>query len=73
MLAGPWVPPAVGKVLESAPIERVNFLRDEMANMVWGVESTVPSQTGQGVSGYETTARTTVPAPALVDEIVRIR
>lgn len=68
-----YLPPAVGKVLESAPIERVNFMRDEMANMVWGVESTVPSQTGQGVSGYETTAQTTMPAPALVDENVRIR
>ena len=40
-------------MLESAPIERVNFMRDEMANMVWYVESTVPSQTGQGVSEYE--------------------
>jgi hypothetical protein len=48
-----YLPPVVGKVLESAPIERVNFLRDEMANMVWGVEAIVPSQTGQGMSGYE--------------------
>jgi len=68
-----YLPPAVGKVLESAPIERVNFMRDEMANMVWDVESTVPSQTGQGVSGYETTAQTSVPAPTLEDENVRIR
>ncbi len=36
--------PALGKVLESAPLERVNFIRDEMANMVWGVESIVPSR-----------------------------
>jgi hypothetical protein len=48
-----YLPPAAGKVLESEPIERVNFLRDEMANMVWGVEAIVPSQTGQGMSGYE--------------------
>jgi len=68
-----YLPPVAGKVLESAPIERVNFMRDEMANMVWAVESMVPSQTGQGVSGYETTAQTSVPAPALVDENVRIR
>jgi hypothetical protein len=60
-------------MLESAPIERVNFMRDEMANMVWDVESTVPSQTGQGVSGYETTAQTSVPPPTLEDENVRIR
>ena len=31
-----YLVPAVGKVLESAPLERVNFIRDEMANMVWG-------------------------------------
>jgi hypothetical protein len=68
-----YLPPAAGKVIESAPIERVNFMRDEMANMVWGVESTVPSQTGQGVSGYESTTRATAAAPALEDEKVRIR
>ncbi|HEX2493441.1 MAG TPA: hypothetical protein VHK24_06660, partial [Steroidobacter sp.] len=55
-----YLPPATGKVLESAPIERVNFLRDEMANIVWGVEAIVPSQTGQGMSGYEASR----PAPA---------
>jgi len=41
------------KALEGPPLEQVNFLRDEMANMVWGVESTVPSQSGKGVSGDE--------------------
>ncbi|HEY3578958.1 MAG TPA: hypothetical protein VGK82_00370 [Pyrinomonadaceae bacterium] len=49
-----YLAPAVGKVLESAPLERVNFMRDEMANMVWGVENIVPSQTGIGISGYTT-------------------
>ena len=58
---------AAGKTLESPPLERVNFMRDEMANMAWGIESIVPSQTGQGMSGYEasrapdaTTVRTIV-------------
>jgi hypothetical protein len=60
-----YLAPAAGKVLESAPIERVNFLRDEMANMVWAVEAIVPSQTGQGMSGYEA-------AGAPVDETVRM-
>ncbi len=46
-----YLPPALGKVLESEPLERVNFIRDEMANMVWAVERTVPSQTGRGMSG----------------------
>ena len=46
-----YLVPAVGKTLESDPLERVNFIRDEMANMVWGVESVVPSQVGRGMSG----------------------
>jgi hypothetical protein len=49
-----YLVPAVGRSLESAPIERVNFMRDEMANMVWAVEAIVPSQAGNGVSGTET-------------------
>jgi len=68
-----YLVPAVGKVLESEPLERVNFMRDEMANMVWGVEKTVPSQTGIGISGYET-ARPGEPnkLPPLTDENVKI-
>ena len=59
--------PAAGKVLESAPLERVNFMRDEMANMAWGVESIVPSQTGQGMSGYEASRNARgEPAAALI-------
>jgi hypothetical protein len=38
-----YLPPAAGKTLESAPIERMNFLRDKMANMVGGGEAIVPS------------------------------
>ena len=65
--------PAVGKVLESAPLERVNFMRDEMANMAWGVEAIVPSQTGQGMSGYEARGPPTAMPPRLIeDEDVRI-
>lgn len=67
-----YLPPAAGKVLESAPIERVNFLRDEMANMVWGVEAIVPSQTGQGMSGYES-SRTLQGEPRRVMENDEVR
>jgi hypothetical protein len=69
-----YLVPAVGKVLESEPLERVNFMRDEMANMVWGVESIVPSQMGKGISGYET-ARPNEKATPLItsDENVKIR
>ena len=48
-----YLTPSVGKLLESDPIERVHFLRDEMSNMVWAVENIVPSQLGNGVSGKE--------------------
>jgi hypothetical protein len=41
------------KSLESPPLEEVNFIRDEMANMVWAVENIVPSQAGKGIRGNE--------------------
>jgi len=61
-----YLPAVAGKVLESAPLERVNFLRDEMANMVWAVEGIVPSQTGQGMSAYR-------PSPVSIDPANRPR
>jgi hypothetical protein len=38
--------PALISRMESPPIERVEFLRDEMANMVWAIESRVASKIG---------------------------
>lgn len=49
-----FIPPVSEQVLESAPVEEVNFIRDEMANMVWGIEKTIPNGLGGGVDGYET-------------------
>ncbi|HSD41119.1 MAG TPA: hypothetical protein VLD36_04555 [Burkholderiales bacterium] len=57
-----WLPPAVGAMLEAAPVERVAWLRDEMANLVWAVESTIPAASGIGVDGYAT-ARASAPPP----------
>lgn len=37
-----FLPPAVGQVMESEPIEEVLFIRDEMANMVWAIETKIP-------------------------------
>jgi hypothetical protein len=48
-----YVAPTVIKSLMSDPLEQINFLRDEMANMVWAVENTVPSAAGKGISGDE--------------------
>ena len=67
-----YLTPAITKSLESPPLEEVNFLRDEMANMVWAVENIVPSQTGKGVRGSEMalTDKPAVPfAPAGTAEI----
>jgi hypothetical protein len=60
------VPPAVSKLIEGPPLEKVHLLRDEMANMAWAVERAVPSQLGVGISGYTVAARAAslVAAPA---------
>ena len=69
-----YLVPALGKVLESEPLERVNFMRDEMANMVWAVESIIPSQTGKGVRGNEAGRANETAAPTTTDdENVKIR
>ena len=68
-----YLAPAAGKVLESPPLERVNFIRDELANMAWGVEAIVPSQTGAGMSGYEASRqRGETPRRVIEDETIRI-
>ncbi len=46
------LPPTLTRTLESAPVEEALFLRDEMANMVWAVERTVPAARGGGTDGY---------------------
>ncbi|MBJ7499412.1 MAG: hypothetical protein JHC57_06640 [Sphingopyxis sp.] len=45
-LDGLLVPPASLDVHEGRPVEQVNFLRDEMANMGWAVERVVPDAGG---------------------------
>jgi hypothetical protein len=45
--------PALAKTQEGDPIERIVFARDEMTNMVWGVEERIPSALGLGVDGFE--------------------
>ena len=46
--------PTVTKLQESEPMEEVLFIRDEMANMVWGVETIIPLANGWSRSGFET-------------------
>jgi hypothetical protein len=48
-----FLPPAISKLQESSPLERVILTRDEMANMVWGIEEIIPSLAYGGVKGQE--------------------
>jgi hypothetical protein len=48
-----FIPPILGKTQESAPLEKVILARDEMANMVWGIEQVIPNLAGGGLDGYE--------------------
>jgi hypothetical protein len=47
------IPPVAQKVLDGAPLEVVMFARDEMANMVWGIEQTIPLPSGEPKHGRE--------------------
>lgn len=48
-----FLPPALAKMQESNPVEKVILARDEMTNMVWGVEERIAGITGNGVDGFE--------------------
>jgi hypothetical protein len=46
--------PTVSKIQQSKPVEEILFVRDEVANMVWGVETIIPMANGWSRSGFET-------------------
>lgn len=50
--------PTVPKIQESRPLEEILLIRDEIANMVWGVEKTIPLPTGASKSGSEAATET---------------
>ncbi|HMD00791.1 MAG TPA: hypothetical protein VKH37_11590, partial [Ferruginibacter sp.] len=52
-----FLAPTITKVSESKPIEEVVLIRDEMANMVWGIEKQVPLSFGAGDKGNEVALR----------------
>jgi hypothetical protein len=52
------VPPTVPRMLESDPTEEIYLVRDELANMVWGIETTVPLASGGTKPGGEAAAET---------------
>lgn len=52
------IPPAAQQVLEGRPLEEIMFARDEMANMVWGVEETINLPSGEPKRGLEAAQET---------------
>jgi len=48
-----FLPPVVGQLEQSAPVEEVRFFRDEMANMVWGVETRIADELAGGRDGLD--------------------
>jgi hypothetical protein len=50
--------PTVPKIHESAPTEEILLVRDEVADMVWGIEKTVPLPTGDSKPGLEAARQT---------------
>jgi hypothetical protein len=61
------LPPSLVKSLESRPIEEVLFLRDEMANMAWGVERIIESPSEQQLNRFEQRRETSPPQPPTVN------
>jgi hypothetical protein len=58
------LPPSLAQSLESEPIEEVLFLRDEMANMAWGVERVIESATERPLNRFEEPDRVPPPLPS---------
>jgi len=58
-------PNTAAKPHEGEPLEVVHLVRDEMANMVWGVESRVPLPHGFSAPGAETARETLAYAESL--------
>jgi hypothetical protein len=50
--------PTAPKIQESAPTEDILLIRDEVANMVWGVEKVVPLASGESKPGLEAARQT---------------
>lgn len=65
------LPPALMTTLESRPIEEVLFLRDEMANMAWGVERVIESAIEQPLNRFEQQRYEEPPHPNQSSEMLK--
>ncbi len=68
-----FLPSTLTHTLESEPIEKVNFIRDEMVNMVWGIEDVIPDAGGKGINGHEAADQTGVLPPPIINSTAPIR
>jgi hypothetical protein len=50
--------PTVPKIQQGQPLEEIFLIRDEMANMVWGIETRIPSPSGGSMDGREASRET---------------
>jgi len=51
-----FLPPVIARREEGRPIDKAVLFRDEMANLVFGMEERIPGERGTGVSGVEAAA-----------------
>lgn len=63
------VVPSVSKIQEGKPIEEVQLARDEVANMVWGIEKLVPLPSGESAPGREAARDTLRHLQRIVDAL----
>jgi hypothetical protein len=47
------IPPSASNILDGDPLEEIEWARDEVANMAWAIERTIPSVTGPGRAGKD--------------------
>jgi hypothetical protein len=59
-----FLPPALAQTIESGPLEQVWFMRDEMANLAWAIESSVESAVEQPRARREEPAAPPADAPS---------
>ncbi len=67
-----FLPPALGPSLNGQPVEEMWLLRDEMANLAWGVERAIQSRGGVRLDrrdAYNRRLETAPPAPGAGDHL----
>lgn len=68
-----FLPSTLQQTLESEPVEQVSFIRDEMANLVWGIEEVIPDATNKGIDGHEAADKTEITPPPVTGSTAAIR